>query len=122
MEENYTLTVRNATHDECTAFGITPCDINWAVLLNETIAAIYQAEDDGDGWLAVHANVKPHTLHPVLTAAYARTFCDQLLAYGAAGLKAEIPIANRAAQRMARKAGFEEVCRNDEWVTLKREK
>lgn len=116
------LEVRNATHDECAAFGITPCEINWAVLVSDTIAAIYQAEDDGDGWLAVHANVKPRSLHPALTAAYARTFCDQLLAYGAAGLKAEIPLTNRAAQRMARKAGFEEVCRNDEWMTLKREK
>lgn len=113
---------RIATPDECAAFGIESLPINWAVVLRDEIAAIYQAENDGDGWLAVHAHVKPRTLHPLLSAAYAKTFSDQLLQHGASGLVAEIPPQHRAALRMARAAGFAEVCRNDEWVTLKRDR
>ena len=114
------LEVRNLTPDEISEFSTTPCEVNWGVFLHGRPVACFQAEDDGDGWLAVHATVKRRSLHPSLTLAYAKTFCDQLLAYGAAGLKAEIPTNNRAAVRIARAGGLREVSRNESFITMVR--
>lgn len=120
MEEDHALEVRSLTPDEISEFSTTPCEVNWGVFLHGRPVACFQAEDDGDGWLAVHAFVKRRSLHPSLTLAYAKTFCDQLLAYGAAGLKAEIPTNNRAAVRIARAGGMREVSQNDDFITLVR--
>jgi len=95
-------------------------EINWGVTWNDKIVALFQAQDDGDGWLAVHANVPRHTIHPTVTYLYARQFADRLLELGAVGLKAEIEVKNRAAIRVAKAAGFVEQTRNDEWVVLTR--
>jgi len=111
---------RQATSAECREFGVDVCDVNWGVWLNGKLVALFQAENDGEGWLVVHANVKPRALHPGVTQIYAAKFAKDLLDYGAAGLKAEIPVTNRAAIRLAKAAGFNEIHRNDEWVSLVR--
>lgn len=111
---------RQATSAECREFGQDPCDVNWGVWVNGKLCALFQAENNGDGWLNVHANVKPRTLHPGVSQIYAAKFAKDLLDYGAAGLKAEIPVTNRAAIRLAKAAGFNETHRNDEWVLLVR--
>ena len=121
MEENNALTVRNLTPDEISDFGIEPCPINWGVISDNRVLACFQAEPaDKDGWLNVHANVQRKSLHPALTYAYAKTFSDQLIDYGALGLTCEIPNKNRAAIRVAAAAGFLITSKNDEFTTLVR--
>lgn len=117
-----TITTGQATREQVEEMEIPWREINWVVMVNGAVAAIFQAEDDGDGCLAVHATVKRRTLHPKLTHAYAHLFSSDLLRLGARQLKAEISIKNRAAIRIARAAGFAEISRNDEWVTLERER
>lgn len=112
------LEVRNLTPDEISEFSTTPCEVNWGVFLHGRPVACFQAEDDGDGWLLVHAHVHRHTLHPVLAAAYAKTFSDQLLQHGAAGLVADIKPNNRAAIRLAKSAGFRVARITEQFVTL----
>lgn len=120
MEKDHTVTVRNLTSEDLAVFHVELCEVNWGVCVDGEPVACFQAEDDGDGWLRVHANVLRHRLHPRLTYAYAKTFSDQLLAYGAVGLICEIALRNRAAVWIARQAGYAEVSRNDEFITLVR--
>jgi hypothetical protein len=114
------LTTRVVMPSEVIEFGQPVYEINWGVMLDSKIVALFQAQDDGDGWLAVHANVPRHTIHPKITHLYALQFADRLLELGAVGLKAEIEINNRAAIRVAKAAGFVEQTRNNEWVVLTR--
>jgi hypothetical protein len=114
------IAVRQATPDEAALLTDLWCDVNWGVYYGGQLVALFQAEDDGDGWLNVHANVARRRLHPRLTYFYAKSFSDRLLELGAVGLKAEIKIANRAAIRIAKAAGYTEQTRNDEWVILTR--
>ena len=107
------------TDQDVRAFGLDVCEVNWGVWLNNVLVALFQAEEGGEGWLTVHANVKPRTIHPAITQIYARQFSDDLLRYGAR-LKAEIPPRHRAALRLAKAAGFTEIHRNDEWVVLEK--
>lgn len=113
------FSARQATDAEVRAFGLDVCDINWGVWLNNVLAALFQAENEGDNWLCVHANVKPRTLHPAITQIYARKFSEDLLRYGAR-LKAELPPRHRAALRLAKAAGFTEIHRSNEWVVLEK--
>jgi hypothetical protein len=115
-----TFSTRVLLPSEVIKFGQPVYEINWGVTWNDKIVALFQAQDDGDGWLAVHANVPRHTIHPTVTYLYARQFADRLLELGAVGLKAEIEVKNRAAIRVAKAAGFVEQTRNDEWVVLTR--
>ena len=108
------------TPEEALKFTEHWCDVNWGVYWNGELLALFQAEDDGDGWLNVHAHVARRRLHPKVTHMYAKMFSDRLLELGAAGLKAEIKVQNRAAIRIAKAAGYAEQTRNDEWVTLTR--
>lgn len=112
---------RQAVPEEVRDFGADWTDINWGVWYHGELVALYQADEDGDGWLNVHATVLRRALHPAITKNYARIFSDRLLELGACGLKAEIAPWNRAAIRMAKAAGYREVSRNDEWVLLMRE-
>ncbi len=114
------IAVRQATPDEAARLTELWCDVNWGVYYGDELLALFQAEDDGDGWLNVHANVARHRLHPKLTYFYAKTFSDRLLELGAVGLKAEIKVNHRAAIRIAKAAGYTEQTRNDEWVVLTR--
>jgi hypothetical protein len=114
------ITTGQVQQEDVEAFGLPWRDVNWGIWLGDRLAAVFQAEEDGDGCLAVHATVPRRTLHPRLTYAYAYLFASDLLRLGAKELKAEIAIRNRAAIRVARNAGFTEVSRNDEWVTLRR--
>lgn len=106
--------------EDVAEFNAPVRDVNWGIWHNDRLIALFQAEDDGDGYLAVHANVKRRSLHPVLAYAFAYTFSTDLLRQGAVGLKAEIDLRNKAAIRMAKKAGYTEVSRNDDWVILRR--
>lgn len=111
------FTARQAIDAEVRAFGLDICDVNWGVWMNNVLVALFQAENEGDGWMCVHANVKPRTVHPGITQIYAAKFSNDLLGYGAK-LKAEIPPKHRAALRLAKAAGFTEIHRNAEWVIL----
>ncbi len=121
MEKSDALTVRNLTPEEISDFGVEPCPINWGVISDNRVVACFQAEPaEVGGWLNVHANVHRKSLHPALTYAYAKTFSDQLIRYGAKGLMCEIPNKNRAAIRVAAAAGFLITSKNDEFTTLVR--
>jgi hypothetical protein len=112
---------RQATVEEVQVFGGEWTDVNWGIWYDGEMAALFQADNDGDGWLNVHAKVARRKLHPAVTKIYAKAFSDRLLELGAIGLKAEIEPRNRAAIQMAKAAGYREVNRNDEWVLLVRE-
>ena len=112
--------VRQATLEEVKSFAADFLDVNWGVFWEGAMVALFQAEDDGGGWLNVHATVPKRTLHPEVTKMYAKRFSDRLLELGAVGLKAEIDIKNRAAIRIAKAAGYTEQTRNDKWVVLTR--
>lgn len=121
MSDQALFETRQATPAEVRDFDADWTDINWGVWYNGELVALFQADEDGDGWLNVHATVARRTLHPTVSKAYAKTFSDRLLELGAYGLKAEIEPWNRAAILMAKAAGYREVNRNDEWVLLVRE-
>lgn len=112
------VTARVLTLEECEKFDAEPCPINWGIVCNGEPVACFQAEPEADGWLSVHANVKRRALHPAISAAYAKTFSEDLMRHGAVGLVAEIAINNRAAIRLAKAAGYKEVHRNESWMTL----
>lgn len=114
------LEAKQATWGETLLFGADILDVNWGVFWNGDLVALFQAEDDGGGWLNVHASVLRRRLHPTLTKMFAKQFSDRLLELGAVGLKAEIKISNRAAIRIAKAAEYTEQTRNDQWVVLTR--
>jgi len=114
------LEVRRATLEETLLFGADILDVNWGVFWDSELIALFQAEDDGDEWLNVHATVARRRLHPALTKMFAKQFSDRLLELGAVGLKAEIETSNRAAIRIAKAAEYTEQTRNDQWVVLTR--
>jgi len=114
------LEAKQATWGETLLFGADILDVNWGVFWNGDLVALFQAEDDGGGWLNVHASVLRRRLHPALTKMFAKQFSDRLLELGAVGLKAEIEISNRAAIRIAKAAEYTEQTRNDQWVVLTR--
>jgi hypothetical protein len=114
------LEARQATLEETLLFGADILDVNWGVFWDNELIALFQAEDDGDEWLNVHATVARRRLHPALTKMFAKQFSDRLLELGARGLKAEIEIKNRAAIRIAKAAEYTEQTRNDQWVVLTR--
>ena len=115
------MTTRNATPEECAAFGVEVCPVNWAVEYQGQVAAIFRAEPEADGWLYVHADVKRHVLHPQVVYHFARIFSDRLLELGAVGLVAEIPAGNRAAVWVAKRAGFRVEHVNEEFTLLVKE-
>jgi hypothetical protein len=114
------FTTRQATEEEAWDFSQMFVEVNWGVWLGDKMVALFQAEEEPDGWLNVHAMVKRRTLHPEITKMYAKSFANRLLELGAKGLKAEIQRTNRAAIRVARAAGFTEQGTDDEWVILTR--
>lgn len=114
------LEARQATIGEVLFFGASVLDVNWGVFWGGDLVALFQAEEDGDDWLNVHASVLRRRLHPALTKMFAKQFSDRLLELGAAGLKAEIEVKNRAAIRIAKAAEYREQTRNDQWVVLTR--
>lgn len=116
------MTFRQATEAECADFSIPFLPINWAVEYQGEVAAIFQAQPDGDDWLLVHANAKRHTIHPKVLGDIARQFSDRLLELGAIGVRAEIADWNRAAIWLAKAAGYQEKGRSDGWVLLERKK
>lgn len=112
------LTTGVLTPSDVQGFGLDVCEVNWGVFVNGSLVACFQAEEEPDGWLNVHANVKRRSLHPALTYGYARSFSDRLIELGAPGLRCEIKNNNRAAIRVAAAAGFHIDSRNDEFTTL----
>lgn len=115
------IKVDKASTEEVASMKLRFMDVNWGLWIDGELLGIFQAEEDSDGWLAVHANVMRHRVHPIITKKIAHSFATDLLKLGAVGLKAEIAVDNRAAIRMAKNAGFTEVHRNENWVTLRRE-
>ena len=120
MSDAKRFKIGQAHEQEVADFGATWTEINWGVWYDDELAALFQAEPLGNGWLNVHATVKRRTLHPEITKLHAKAFSNRLLELGATGLQAEIELKNRAAIRMAKAAGYSEISRNDEWVTLVR--
>lgn len=114
------ITTGSVTKENVQAFSLPWRDVNWGVWVNGVLVAIFQAQEEENGILAVHANVSRRALHPILTKAYALMFANDLLRYGAPSLVAEIPETNRAALRIARAAGFIETERKEGYVVLRR--
>ena len=114
------FTTRQATEEEVVAFGQEFIEINWGVWLGDKLVALFQAEEEPDGWLNVHARVLRRTLHPDITKMYAKSFSNRLLELGATGLKADIPATHRAAIRIAKAAGFVETGREENRIILTR--
>ncbi len=94
------------TPEECASFGVRHLPVSWGVFYRDELAAVFRAEPLHNGWLAVHADARRHTLTPRVVQACARSFAAQLLEQGARGLLCKIPNANRAAIRLAKAAGF----------------
>lgn len=121
MSDAKLFKIGQANEREVEEFGCQWMEVNWGVWYDDELAALFQAEALGNGWLNVHATVSRRKLHPQITKMYAKAFSDRLLELGATGLQAEIELKNRAAILMAKAAGYSETSRNDEWVLLTRE-
>lgn len=100
------IVTRQAAPEEVADFAQPLCPINWAVEKDGNVAALFQAQEDDDGWLLVHANAKRRTIHPAVLGQIAKDFSDRLLELEAIGLRAQIAAKNRAAIRLAKKAGY----------------
>lgn len=112
---------RTLTNEEVEWFGLEPMAVNWGIVKDGRIVACFQAQPDFQGWLNVHANIKRHSLHPVLTCSYAKLFSDRLLDLGANGLICGIHPKHKAAIKIAINAGFVESSRCLNLVILKRQ-